>query len=230
MACQGATEPMAPHIIGIAGPSGSGKTVLACLLAEELGHGTVVIGLDSYYRDLSGMAVEGRGHVNFDAPTALDDSLLVAQLGALARGEPIEKPTYDFITHTRAPSTQRVTPGHFVILEGLFMFYWERVRALLGTKIFLTLDPELCLVRRTARDVRERGRTPESVREQFMGTALPMYEKHVWPTRVHADLVLRGDAPPQALAEQVLAHMVRQGARRNKLGTMRGCAKTHFPA
>ncbi len=204
------TATAGPHIVGIAGPSGSGKTDVAELLALRLPSPTPVIGLDSYYRDLSALPVAERARVNFDAPEALEEELLIAQVRALARGEPVEKPTYDFATHTRREATERVVPGPFVVVEGLFTFFWEMLRDLCKTKVFLTAEPQMCLARREARDVRERGRTPESVREQFIEAALPMYEKYVWPTRHYADLVLHSEAPVEMLAESVLGSIERR--------------------
>lgn len=186
---------MKPYIIGIAGASCSGKTELARRLAQSLG--ATVCTLDSYYRDLSHLAREERARQNFDIPGALDHELLCAQVSALALGETIEKPVYDFARHIRSAETETLRPGDTMILEGLFTLHWEPLRARLNLKVFIESSDSICLERRIERDVRERGRTPESVREQFTATVQPMTDMHIRPTQVFADIVLNGDHSPE---------------------------------
>jgi uridine kinase len=195
-------------MIGIAGPSGSGKTELACRLVEALaGRSATLLPLDHYYRDLAGLEPALRDERNFDHPDALDRELLVRQLAALARGAEVEMPVYRFETHTRAGGVRRVRPGQVVVVDGLYSLYWAAVRDLLQLKLFVDAGHETCLARRIARDVRERGRTEESVRTQYERTVRPMYERHVRPTREFADVVLNGDAPPEQNARIVLARL-----------------------
>ena len=191
-----------PYIIGIGGASCSGKTELAVRLARSLGG--VVCALDSYYRDLSYLEMAERARQNFDIPAALDHSLLYEQISALARGERIQKPVYDFTRHVRSARTEVVEPQPTVIVEGLFTLYWEPLRELLKLKVFIEADDDICLQRRIDRDVRERGRTPQSVLSQFAETVRPMTHLHINPTREFADLVLDGHQAPEAAYTAVM--------------------------
>ena len=185
---------MRPHIIGIAGPSSSGKTELARQLCAKL-PGTSIVSLDSYYRAISDLPLEERAKTNFDHPDALDWELLHGHLRDLADGRPFEEPVYSFAEHTRLPGVRIIEPHEFVIVEGLFVFYWPELRGILDTKVFVQTDPGVCFERRLRRDVAERGRTPESVREQYARTVLPGAEWFVYPTRKYADLVVSGEEP-----------------------------------
>src|SRR5271166_3159889 len=175
------------YLIGITGPSGAGKSYLARHLAERLQ--APVLPLDRYYRDLSHISPEERGRVNFDDPAALEDELLVAQVEQLREGRSVEIPLYDFSVHTRSRETQLFRPAQFVIVEGLFTLYWPSLRRLLDTRVYVDMTDDICLQRRQERDVRERGRTPESVLEQFRATVAPMAERYVRPTQAHAHVV-----------------------------------------
>jgi len=192
-----------PHLIGIAGLSCAGKTELARWLAVRLD--APVLNLDHYYADMAELSLEERAARNFDEPEALEYPLILEHVRALAEGQPIRAPRYDFSTHTRAPGEALVQPGAYTILEGLFALYWPEVRALMRTKLFVTAPDEVSLERRTARDVRERGRTSESVRRQFETTVRPMAHLHILPTQAHADLVLAGTEPIDSLGARVLA-------------------------
>lgn len=191
---------MGTRLIGIAGPSGSGKSELARWLAAATG--APVISLDSYYRNLSHLPLEERARGNFDEPASLEDELLFDQFAALSRGEAIDVPHYDFSCHTRVAGTQRIEPGEGVIIEGLFTLYWKQLRKLLHARVYVEMEDEICYARRLARDVRERGRTPESVAHQYFTTVRPMAEQFIWPTKRHADLIIRGDS---VLEESVAA-------------------------
>ena len=194
-----------PYLIGIAGPSGAGKSYLASHLAHRLS--APVLALDHYYRDLSHLSLTERALSNFDEPAALEHELLVAQVADLHAGRAIRLPTYDFSTHTRTGATQVFEPAPFILIEGLFTLHWPGLRTLLGTGVYVDMNDEACLRRRTERDVRERGRTPESVAEQFHATVRPMAELYVRPTRAHADVVLSGDAPIDQGVSRVLDHI-----------------------
>ena len=151
-----------------------------------------VIGLDAYYRDLVHLPLEQRALSNFDIPDALDGELLIGHMRRLASGAAADIPVYDFTRHIRSAAVQRVEPSAFVVVEGLFTLHWEDLRRLLDVKVFVTAEHEVCLARRIERDVRERGRTPESVLQQYAATVRPMADKHVLPTRRFADMVLDG--------------------------------------
>ena len=193
---------MATRLIGIAGPSGSGKSELARRLASVLA--APIVSLDSYYLDLSHLSLEQRARTNFDEPASLDHALLLAQCLDLSRGVAIDVPHYDFACHTRVPGTQHIAPCPCVIVEGLFTLYWQDLRQLLHTTVYVDLEDEICYTRRLARDVRERGRTPESVKHQYFTTVRPMAEKYIWPTRRHAQVLVRGDALLDESITQIL--------------------------
>lgn len=200
-----------PYLIGIAGPSGAGKTELARRLAALLA--APIVSLDSYYRELAHLPFEERARCNFDVPEALDHALLAEQLARLAAGEEVAKPVYDFTQHTRAPEVEYVQPAEFVLVEGLFTLHFEEVRRLLATKVYVDAPDEVCFKRRLARDVRERGRTPESVLQQYRETVRPMAELYILPTRQFADVVVSGTAALEAATAAVARHIRRrQGA------------------
>ena len=194
-----------PLLIGIAGPSGSGKTTLAQQLAELMGD-ALVLSLDSYYRDLSHLCVEERGRCNFDEPAAIDDELLIHDLLALANGLSIDVPCYDFETHTRAAETVSYESRSIVIVEGLFTLAWERIRKLLDLSVFVDVDDAKCLSRRINRDTRDRGRTAESVKQQFEQVK-PMAKKWIHPTVSHADIVIDGTMETNRLACSLANHV-----------------------
>jgi len=185
---------MRPHIIGIAGPSSSGKSELARHLVEKL-PGTAIVSLDSYYRGMEEIPFEARKKVNFDHPDALDWTLLHEHLQAMAAGKAIDEPVYSFADYARTSLSRRIEPGPYAIVEGLFVLYWPELRAMLDTKVYVETDPDVCFNRRLARDVAERGRTPQSVCEQYERTVRPSAEWFVYPTRKFADLVVSGEEP-----------------------------------
>lgn len=197
-----------PQVIGIAGNSGSGKTTLALYLARRLvGSEDAVVSLDAYYLDRRDRRASGGELLNFDIPDALDLDLLADHLRQLARGHPVERPLYDFRTHTRLPSTVRLVPGQTIIVEGRLALQREDVRMHFAPRVFVTADEETCFTRRLTRDIRERGRTEASVREQWQATVQPMFTRFVEPTRRFADLVVDGTQPVETMANAVLQHM-----------------------
>jgi len=196
-------------IIGIAGPSCSGKSSIAAALAESLPDETVVLPIDHYYHDLARLEPAERFRFNFDIPEAIDLDLLLGNLTDLSRGASTTRPVYLFPQHVRAAEGQHLDPPDFVILEGLFALYWPEVLSLLDTRIYVTAPDEVCLARRLERDVRERGRTPDSVREQYESTVRPMWRRHVEPTRARAELVVDGLAPVAESAHGLLALVLR---------------------
>lgn len=194
-----------PYLIGIAGPSGSGKTELARRLAAMLP--AQIVSLDSYYRELAGLPLQQRALVNFDSPDAIDRDLLFEQLAEIAAGREVAVPVYDFALHTRAPRSHRLRPREFVIVEGLFALYWKEIRELLRTKVFVAAEDQVCFERRLRRDVRERGRSEESVLLQYATTVRPMAAQHVIPTRAYADVVASGTDSLARSSALVLAHV-----------------------
>lgn len=186
---------MKPFLIGIAGPSGAGKSELARLMARRLPEPAALISLDSYYRPLTHLSFEERSRCNFDHPDALDWPLIHEHIHLLRKGCVIEEPIYLFDRHSRAAATRRVTPTPFVILEGLFALHDPDIREFLDARIFVTAPDEVCLARRLARDTIERGRTRESVLQQYAETVRPMAELFVLPSRHYADLLVSGIEP-----------------------------------
>jgi uridine kinase len=204
-----------PYLIAVAGPSCSGKSELSKRLQQELR--APVLGLDSYYLELAHLPLAERARMNFDKPAALDGDLLIAQVRSLAEGRAIERPVYDFSRHTRSGEFERIEPGGFVIVEGLLALHWPELRALYGTKVFIDADDEVCYRRRLDRDIRERGRTPESVHFQYYSTVRPMAERYILPTRAWADLVVSGVEPLERSTAAVLARVTRSYAQTNSI-------------
>ncbi len=190
------------HFIGIAGPSCSGKTELGRWLCSRLQ--APLIAMDSYYRDLPHLPFEERARTNFDVPSAVEHELLIRHLEQLDAGSAVAVPCYDFSTHQRAGETVTISPGPYILVEGLFTLVWEELRAALATAVYVDASAETCLQRRLARDVAERQRTRESVLAQFREQVLPMAQRHVLPTRAFADLVVSGTEPLSQTGEAVL--------------------------
>jgi uridine kinase len=195
-------------VIGVAGLSGSGKSELARKLATRL-NGCAVLALDSYYHPQSHLPPVAREALNYDHPDALDWALLTAHLDALATGRPIEEPHYRFEQHTRSGATRMIDPQPCLVIEGILTLYRADVRERLDLKIFVSTAPEECFNRRLARDVAERGRTAESVREQYENSVWPMAVEYVLPSRAFADLVVSGEQPLDLSVEQVLEFLGR---------------------
>ena len=196
---------MKPYVIAIAGPSCSGKTSVARQLAAIVS--ATIFSLDSYYHDLATLTFEERAAFNFDHPDSLDAEMLSEHLHALADGREIVRPIYDFTAHTRSGRTETMQPNDYLIVEGLFTLYWDSFRDIYSTKVFMEATHNVCLPRREARDIAERGRTPASVHRQYATTVQPMADQFIYPTRRYADLVLSGSRPVAESAEAVLAHI-----------------------
>lgn len=178
-------------IIGIAGGSGSGKTTVARCLVERFPASPVpVISQDSYYHDLAHLEFEERKQVNFDHPDAFDNDLLIEHLEALRAGRPVDIPLYNYATHTRGDGTIRIEPAPVVILEGILIFTEARLRDLMDIKLFVDIDADIRFIRRLQRDVRERGRSLESVIEQYENVVRRMHLRFVEPSKRYADLII----------------------------------------
>ena len=178
-------------VIGIAGGTGSGKTTVADLIAEDLGPDRVALIIqDHYYRDLSHLSVEERAHFNFDHPDAIDAERMAADVRDLKAGLPVERPVYDFKTHTRRVETVRIEPRDTLIVEGILVLELDEIRSQMDVKLYVETDDDLRFIRRLRRDVSERGRTVESVIEQYMDTVRPMHLEFVEKSRRYADIIL----------------------------------------
>jgi uridine kinase len=202
--------PFPPVVMAIAGCSGSGKTTLTAELARELGG--IHFRLDNYYRDLTHMPLAERKRQNFDDPALIEHPLLTEHIATLARGEAIERPLYDFATYTRIPDqTETVHPGAFVLVEGLFALCYADLLPIYQLRIYVDTPDELCFERRLRRDVEERGRTPESVRQQYEATVRPSSIAFVRPSAVNADLTVDGNDALDWKVQRVLTEMRKRG-------------------
>lgn len=181
-----------PILIGIAGGSASGKTSIAMKLKEsfEDEKSVIIIRQDDYYKDQSHLSMEERIKTNYDHPFAFDNALMVQQLTDLLNGKEVEKPTYDFVNHTRSNITEHVHSADVIILEGLFVLEDEQLRDILNIKIFVDTPADIRFIRRLIRDVNERGRTLESVVNQYVGTVRVMHDSFIEPSKRYADLII----------------------------------------
>lgn len=181
-----------PVIIGIAGGSASGKTTISLKIKETFADEkkVLIIRQDDYYKDQSEKTMEERVKTNYDHPFAFDNDLLIEHIHALMQGKPIEKPTYDFVNHTRSSVTEHCEPCDVLILEGLFVLYSKEIRDLLDIKVFVDTNADIRFIRRLVRDVNERGRTLESVVNQYMDTVRVMHDSFVEPSKTYADLII----------------------------------------
>jgi uridine kinase len=178
-------------IIGISGGTGSGKTTVARRILENVSDEHVVfLQQDSYYRNLGDLPLELRHQINFDHPDALDNDLFVNHVKALRAGEAIAMPVYDFANHTRKTETIHIEPKPILIIEGILVFVDAALRELMDVKIFVDTDDDLRFIRRMQRDVKERGRSVESVIKQYLDTVRPMHRQFVEPSKRHADVII----------------------------------------
>lgn len=180
-----------PILIGIAGGTGSGKTTVAQSIFGALPEKNIaIIEQDSYYRDQSDLTFEQRVKTNYDHPLSFDNALLLEHLKSLLDGQTIEKPVYNFSIHNRSHETVTVVPKDIIILEGIMIFEDERLRDIMDIKIFVDTDPDVRIIRRIVRDINERGRTLESVIEQYLSTVKPAHEQFIEPSKKFADLII----------------------------------------
>jgi uridine kinase len=199
-----------PLVVGIAGGTGSGKTTIAAKLAAAIpADRCVVIEHDAYYRDQSALAPEERAAINYDHPSALESSLLAEHLRCLRGGEPCELPIYDFVTHTRRRETRRIVPAPVILVEGILVFVEAAVREQLDIKIFVDTDPDIRLMRRIRRDLEQRGRSFQSVRDQYYATVRPMHLEYVEPSKRWADLILPEGGDNRVALELLLGRLAR---------------------
>lgn len=177
-------------VIGIAGGTGSGKTTLMKNLITEFSDVVTVLSHDNYYKRHDDLTYEQRCQLNYDEPAALETDLMARHLDILRRGEAIDCPVYDFTVHNRSDETIRITPKKVIIVEGILIFENKELRDLMDIKVFVDTDADVRLCRRIVRDVRERGRTLESVVDQYQNTVKPMHEQYVEPSKKFADIIV----------------------------------------
>lgn len=203
-----------PFVIGLAGGTCSGKTTIASAVVEQAGPERVaLIAHDAYYRHRPDLTWEERARVNYDHPDSLETELLLAHLAALADGQPIAQPAYDFTRHLRRDETTQVFPRPVILLEGILVLADAELRRAMDLKVFVDADPDIRALRRVSRDIRERGRSLESVVSQYHATVRPMHLRFVEPSRRCADLIIPRGGNNRAAQEALLA-VVREAAAR----------------
>jgi uridine kinase len=197
-----------PVIIGIAGGTGSGKTTVAQAIYDRVGKDRVEwISHDSYYRNFDALTPEERHQINFDHPDSLETELLVRHLEVLSKGSSVEVPLYDFTTHSRKEETQRVEPRRVLIVEGILILAETELRKRIDIKLFVDTPPDIRFVRRLMRDIRMRGRSLESVVEQYVTTVRPMHEEFVEPSKRYADLIIPEGGENQVALDAIISRV-----------------------
>ena len=197
-------------VIGIAGGTGSGKTTLMERLVAQFGDVVTVLSHDNYYRRLDHLPLEERRKVNSDEPAALETELMLAHLEALLSGFAVECPVYDFSQHNRSDQTIHLVPKKVIIVEGILIFENEALRNRMDIRIFVDTDADIRLCRRIKRDVRDRGRTIESVIQQYQETIKPMHEKYVEPSKRYAHIVVPEGGKNQVALDMIIGRIQRQ--------------------
>ena len=197
-----------PLIIGIAGGSGAGKTTLANSILEAIGEDKItLLPHDAYYRNQSNMTFEERRLVNYDHPDSLETDLLIKHIQTLKCGEAVYLPVYDFKQHTRAAATVHVLPKPIILVEGILIFVEPKLRNLFSMKLFVDTDQDICFIRRLLRDVTERGRTVESVIDQYLRTVRPSFIEFVEPTKRFADVIIPEGGQNTVASDMVIARL-----------------------
>ncbi len=197
-------------ILGIAGGTGSGKTTLARHVADAFGDRVAVITHDSYYRAQNDKTYEQRCLQNYDHPDAFETDLLCYHLQQLYQGQAVDIPVYDYTVHNRSDRTQRVEPRAVIILEGILLFSDTALRDMMDLKIFVDTDADERILRRIARDTKERGRSLESVISQYLSTVKPMHEAFVEPYKRYADIIVPGGGDNPAALDMIITRVRKQ--------------------
>lgn len=200
-------------IVTISGRSGSGKTTVVNKLINILGKENVCcLNLDSYYKDQSHIACEEREKINFDHPDSIEVDFFAFHLKRLSAGWSVEKPIYDFVTHTRSTITEKIIPRNIILADGIHALTYQIIRDIADLKVFIDTDADISFIRRLLRDTKERGRSVESVINQYLETVRPMQEKYIVPTKQYADFIITGGGYNQTAINQLVELI----SRRNK--------------
>ncbi|MEE8826153.1 MAG: uridine kinase [Eubacteriales bacterium] len=194
-------------VIGIAGGTGSGKTTITRQLVRHFGQDVSVIYHDNYYKAHHDLSYEERSKLNYDHPDAYDTDLMVHDLKELKKGHSVECPVYDFTIHDRSSSTLTIQPSRVIIVEGILIFASEELRNLMDIRIFVDTDADVRILRRIRRDVRERGRSLESVINQYLDTVKPMHEAFVEPSKRYADIIIPEGGQNQVAVDMVIGRV-----------------------
>jgi uridine kinase len=195
-----------PLIIGIAGGSGSGKSTVARKVADALDASPVAfLDMDAYYNDYAHLTMDERRRINWDHPNSFDWDLLVSQISALAAGNPVQKPQYDFVNHLRRQETLPIRAANVVVIDGILLLADPRTRALCDVKVFVDADADIRLVRRLRRDILERGRPLDEILEQYLTTVQPMHLEFVEPSKRYADVIVPRGGHNEVAIEMIVA-------------------------
>lgn len=199
---------MSAYVVGVAGGTGSGKTTVAERIVAALPPDKVcILQHDNYYRDRADLTYEQRCQLNFDHPDSLESELLVEHLIRLRAGEPIEAPVYDFKTHRRSEQTHTIEPRSVIVVEGILVFSDERLRQLFDLKLFVDTPADIRVFRRIRRDLEQRGRTFQSIREQYYASVRPMHLQFVEPSKAYADLIIPEGGRNRVALDLILAKL-----------------------
>ena len=194
-------------LVGIAGGTGSGKTTLANVIAKTFQGEVILISQDNYYKPLDHLSFTERAKCNFDHPDSIDFDLLYQQLTALKNTKPIKIPLYDFSVHSRKEQSIDITPKKIVIVEGILAFVDQRIRNLFDVKLYVDTDDDIRLLRRIERDMKERARSFESVKKQYLATVAPMHKLFVEPTKQYADFIVPGNIDNRIAAKLIIENL-----------------------
>ena len=193
-------------LVGVAGGSGSGKTTVANNLVKAFkAEDAALVEQDAYYRELINMTMEEKAKVNFDHPDSIEFELLRKHLESLKNGESIERPIYDFTTHSRKEGTVKINPSKIIIVEGILIFAVPEIRELFDMKIFVDTDADEMILRRIERDMNERGRSLESVRDQYLATVKPIYLEFCEPSKRYADIIIPRGGENKVAVDMVIS-------------------------
>jgi len=197
-----------PIVIGIAGGTGSGKTTVANVILKRVGKNQIAyLPHDAYYRELKDLPPNQRALVNFDHPDSLESELMLEHIHQLKKWQPVNLPIYDFSTHSRTEKTIRVEPKPVIIVEGILIFAEEKLRQVFDVKLFVDTDPDLRFIRRLQRDIAERGRTMDTVIQQYLTTVRPMHLEFVEPSKRYADVIIPEGGLNEVAMEMVIARI-----------------------
>lgn len=197
-----------PFVIGVAGGTGSGKTTVSRRIQEAVNINHIAyIQHDNYYRDQGQLSMDQRVRTNYDHPDSLETELLVQHLISLRAGQAIEMPMYDFSLHTRSTQTQRIEPAPIILLEGILIFVEKELRELMDVRIFVDTDADIRFIRRLRRDMNERGRSLDSVVQQYMGTVRPMHMEFVEPSKRYADIIVPRGGDNRVAMEMIVSRV-----------------------
>jgi uridine kinase len=203
-----------PFVLGVAGGTGSGKTTVSNRIRDSVGPEHIAyLQHDSYYYDHSHLSPDERAKCNYDHPDSLDTALLVSHLNALIRHEPADMPCYDFATHTRLQDTRTVTPADIILVEGILIFVEPQLRSMMDMRIYVDTAADIRFIRRLRRDVEERGRSLDSIVQQYLTTVRPMHLEFVEPSKRHADVIVPEGGNNRVAMDMIVSRLLAELSR-----------------